>query len=93
MRSEMSEWYDVKVRGILDSGKRDVREIQTLGESLRWTDEGLEYEANDTQRQTLMEGMGLCQESRAVKLEDRTRRRQGKIRVTGKDKVRKLGSD
>ena len=66
MLSEMSEWYDVTVRGILGSGKRDVREKQTLGRCLRWTDEGLEYEANDKQRQTLMEGMGLCKGSRAV---------------------------
>ena len=40
MRSRMCEWYDVKVRGILGSGKRDVREIEILGRSLRWTEEG-----------------------------------------------------
>ena len=62
----MSEWYDVQVRGILGCGKRDVREMETLGRSLRWTDARLEYEANDKQRQTLMEGMGLCKGSRAV---------------------------
>ena len=66
MRSEMSEWYDVQVRGILGSGKRDVREMETLGKSLRWTDEGLECEANDKERQTHMEGMGSCKGSRAV---------------------------
>ena len=40
----MHERYDVKVRGILGSGKLDVREIEILGRSLTWTEEGLEYE-------------------------------------------------
>ena len=44
MRSCLCECYDVKVRGILGSGKR---EIEILGRSLRWTEEGLEYEASD----------------------------------------------
>ena len=28
MRPRMCEWYNVKVRGVLGSGKRDVREIE-----------------------------------------------------------------
>ena len=28
----MHEWYDVKVRGILGSGKRDVHEIEIFGQ-------------------------------------------------------------
>ena len=51
MRSGMCEWYDVKVRDILASAQRDVREIEILGGSLRWTEEGLEYEASDKHRQ------------------------------------------
>ena len=42
MRSRMCEWYDVKVRGILGTGKRDVRKIEILGTSVTWTEEGLE---------------------------------------------------
>ena len=40
MRSKTSECYDVKVRGILGNGRRDVREVQTLRGNLRWTDQG-----------------------------------------------------
>ena len=40
MRSRMCEGYHVKVRGILGSGKRNVREMEILGRSLRWTEEG-----------------------------------------------------
>ena len=40
MLSKTSECYDVKVRGILGNGRRDVREIQILGGNLRWTDQG-----------------------------------------------------
>ena len=43
--SNMCEWYDVMVCGVLGSGKRDVREEEILGRNLRWTEEGLEYEA------------------------------------------------
>ena len=56
VRSRMCERYDVKVRGVLRRGKRDVREIEILARNLRWTDEGLEYEASDTHRQALLEG-------------------------------------
>ena len=34
------EGYDVKVRGILGSGKRGVREIEMFRRSLRWTERG-----------------------------------------------------
>ena len=40
MRSRICQWYDVKVRGFLCIGKRDVREIEMLQRSLRWTEEG-----------------------------------------------------
>ena len=36
MRSRMCEWYDVRVCGILGSGKRDVPGIEILGRNLRW---------------------------------------------------------
>ena len=62
----MCEWHDVKVRGILGSGKRDVREMEILGWSLRWTDEGLAYEASDKRRQALLVGLGLSEESKTV---------------------------
>ena len=50
IEANMHEWYDVKVRGILGSGKRDVQEIEILGRNLTWTEEGLEYEGSDKHR-------------------------------------------
>ena len=57
----MCEWHDVKVRCVLGSGKRDVRENEILGRSLRWTEEGPEYEASDKHRQALLERLGLSE--------------------------------
>ena len=55
MRSRTCEWY-VKVRGVLGSGKRDVREIEMLGRSFKWT-EGLEYEASEKRRETVTKAL------------------------------------
>ena len=54
---ELHEWYDVKVRGILGGGKRDVHEIEIVGRNLTWTEEGLEYEGSDMHRGALLEGV------------------------------------
>ena len=45
---------------------RDVREVEILGRNLRWTQEGLEWEASDKHREALLEGFGLRGESRTV---------------------------
>ena len=66
IETQMHEWYDVKVRGILGSGKRDVYEIEILGRNLTWTEEGLECEGSDKHRQALLEGLVLKEESKAV---------------------------
>ena len=66
IQAKMCEWYDVKVRRVLGSGKRDVHEIEILGRSLIWTEEGLEYEGSDKHRRALLEGLGLNEESKAV---------------------------
>ena len=55
-----------KVHGILGSGKRDVREIERLGRSWRWTEDGLECEASDEHRQASLEGLGLNGQSKTV---------------------------
>ena len=38
--------YSIKVRGILGPGIHDKHEITILNRVLRWTDKGLEYEAD-----------------------------------------------
>ena len=66
IQAKMHEWYDVKARGVLGSGKRNVHEIEILGRSLTWKEEGLEYEDSDKHRHALLEGLGLNEESKAV---------------------------
>ena len=68
IQAKMHEWYDVKVRGILGSGNRDVHEIEMLGRSLTWTEEGLECEGSDKHRRALVEGLGLSEEPKAVNI-------------------------
>ena len=55
IKSKICERYDVKVRGILGSGRRDVQEIEIL----RWTEQGLGYESGDKHRQVLLRDLGL----------------------------------
>ena len=62
----MHEWYEVKVRRVLGNGRRDAHEIEILGRSLTWTEEGLEYEGSDKHRRALLEGLELSEESKAV---------------------------
>ena len=38
MRSRMCDWCDVGARAVLGSGKREVRVVDTLERSLRWTE-------------------------------------------------------
>ena len=82
---------DVQVRGILGSGKRDVREIETLGRSLRWTEE-----ASDKHRQVLLEGLGLSAESKAasagVKPEETGKKRARTLVEAERKKFRSLAA-
>ena len=66
IRSKMSEWYGVKVRGTLGTGRRDVREIEIQRGNLRWTDQGLEKGTSSEHRVAQMEGMGVNEESKMV---------------------------
>ena len=62
----MKEWYEIKDRGIMGSGKGEIREVKILGRTVRWTDEGIEYEADEKHREELMKRTGLKTESKAV---------------------------
>ena len=73
IRSKSCGWYDAKVRCVFGSGKRDVREEELLGRNLRWTEEGLEYEARGSQQCGSQAGG------------DWTRRRRGNAEGTRED--------
>ena len=38
----MSDWYDIKFRGILGPDAHDIKEIVILGRLLRWVGNGVE---------------------------------------------------
>ena len=80
------------MRCILGSGKRDVHEIEMLGTSVRWTEDGLGCEATDKRRQALLEGLESSEESKtvnsaAVKPEEIGQEEDGEMRE-GTEKTR-----
>ena len=66
MKRKMEEWYDIKDRGMMGSGKNEIKEVTILGRTVRWTAEGLEYEADAGHRKRVMEAEGLEEDSKAV---------------------------
>jgi len=71
---EQLDWYtaamqgefDIKIRGRLGSGPKDDKEIRILNRVVRWTPEGLTYEADQRHAEIIVEELGL-QASNAVK--------------------------
>ena len=66
MKRKMKEWYEIKDRGIMGSGDGEIKEVTILGRLLRWTEDGLEYEADPKHVRDLMEEEGLEDESKTV---------------------------
>ena len=46
IKEKMREWYVIKDRGTMGSEKNEIKEVAILGRTVRWTAEGLEYEAD-----------------------------------------------
>ena len=66
IKGKMMEWHDIKDRGTMGSGKNEIKEVTILGRTVRWTAEGLEYEADAGHRKKVMEAEGLEEDSKAV---------------------------
>ncbi len=62
----MKEWYDIKDRGIMGSGHDEIKVVTILGRTVRWTIEGLEYEADGKHRGELLKRLGLESGAKAV---------------------------
>ncbi len=58
-QSEISKAFDVKNRGRLGDGQTDVQDIRILNRVVRWTNNGLEYEADQRHAEIIIEAMGL----------------------------------
>ena len=50
----------------MGSGKNEIKEVTILVRTVRWTAEGLEYEADVRHRRRIMEAEGLDEDSKAV---------------------------
>ena len=55
----MGGWFEIKVRGMLGPEIGDDKEIVILGRTVRWTEEGIEYEADKKHRKAMMEHFGF----------------------------------
>eukprot|EP00973_Karenia_brevis_P065069 9035581-Karenia_brevis.AAC.1 len=55
----MEEWYEIKVRAILGPESHDDKEVVTLGRLVRWTEKGIEYEADPRHRVKILEYFGF----------------------------------
>ena len=66
VRELMKDWYDIKDRGIMGSGKDEIKEVTILGRRLRWMEDCLEYEADPGHRRKVMEMEGLEENSKSV---------------------------
>ena len=64
----MGSWFDIKVRGMLGPDDKDVEQIVILGRIVRWTPEGLEWEADPKHRKLILEYFGFDQGSRSLKM-------------------------
>ena len=58
-------WFEIKVRGMLGQDEKDDKEIIILGRTLRWTKDGLEYEADPKHRRMIWSTLDWIQAARA----------------------------
>ena len=63
----MSSWYEIKDRGILGGDEGDKQEMVILGRMVRWTPDGIEYEADPKHRELILEFFGFCDKSKRSK--------------------------
>ena len=51
--------FEIKVRGILGPDNRDEKEIRILNRIVRWTQDGIEYEADQRHAEIIIKELGL----------------------------------
>ena len=60
---KMKSWFEIKVRALLGPEEGDDKSIVLLARHVRWTAEGIEYEADPKHRKLIMEHFGFDDES------------------------------
>lgn len=66
MKGKMEEWYDIKNKGMMGSGETDIKEVTISGRRVRWTQDGIEYEADEGNMTKLMKVEGLEEDSKTA---------------------------
>ena len=66
LAKRMAEWWEIKMRGIMGSAAGEVKQMTILGRTVRWTEDGIEYEADGKHREELIKEAGLTEDSNAV---------------------------
>ena len=62
----MKKVYELKIRGILGDEAGDDKEIVILNRTLAWTEEGLEYRADDKHVSEITKYFGLNEDSKGL---------------------------
>merc|ERR1711911_187427 len=65
-RRKISERYEVKFRGRIGPESTDEKCIRILNRVVQWTDEGIEYEADQRHAEIIVKALGLGEESKGV---------------------------
>eukprot|EP00973_Karenia_brevis_P026748 3690945-Karenia_brevis.AAC.1 len=55
----MKSWFEIKVRAVLGTEENDDKEVSILGRLVRWTGEGIKYEADPKHRRLVLEYFGF----------------------------------
>ena len=62
----MESWFEIKVRGMLGMDDSDDKEIVILGRIVRYTKDGITYEADPKHRRLILEYFGFDETTRAL---------------------------
>ena len=60
LEAKLEAKYELRKGGRLGPGENDSKEFLVLNRAIRWTETGLEYEADPRQAERLLEGLGLA---------------------------------
>ena len=62
----MESWFEIKLRAILGGDVGDDLEVVILGRKLRWTKDGLRYEADPKHRKMILDYFGFEGKSNGI---------------------------
>ena len=62
----MEQGFEIKVRAILGMDDYDDKEVVILGRVVRWTKDGIEYEADEKHRKLVMDYFGFTEDTKSL---------------------------